>query len=48
MGKGGEAIATRSKGLQLSDKAQKYTWAEVKKHVSSTDLFYRFHSRLHF
>jgi hypothetical protein len=33
MGKGGDAAA-KSKGMQLADKVQKYTWAEVKKHVS--------------
>ena len=33
MGKGGDAAA-KSKGMQLSEKVQKYTWAEVKKHVS--------------
>ncbi len=34
MGKGGDASAPSRVGLELSDKPQKYTWAEVKKHVS--------------
>lgn len=35
MGKGGDAAA-KSRGMQMADKVQKITWAEVKKHVSQT------------
>eukprot|EP00970_Alexandrium_tamarense_P020599 scaffold15436_cov221-Alexandrium_tamarense.AAC.1 len=36
MGKGGDAAAAtkRSGALKLAEKPQKYTWQEVKKHVS--------------
>ena len=40
MGKGGDASATASSRMALksSGKAEKYTWAEVKKHVSHGEV----------
>lgn len=36
MGKGGDASATAGQSVKLvGDKSEKFTWAEVKKHVSS-------------
>lgn len=37
MGKGGDANVASSRGpiRLVGDKSEKYTWAEVKKHVSS-------------
>jgi hypothetical protein len=47
MGKGGDASATAAAGQRamklVGDKSEKFTWAEVKKHVSIENPF-RCHS----
>jgi len=41
MGKGGDASAVSTRGPMklVGDKSEKFTWSEVKKHVSWSDAF---------